>query len=64
MPFFSAGGDGDDEVDIAAWLADTSRGAVASTPQAGFDISFLSRISDEPAAEPGGDSDGPEATAG
>ena len=47
MPFFSSGGDGDEEVDIAAWLANTSKGAAITTPEAGFDISFLSRISDD-----------------
>ncbi len=55
MPFFSSGGDGDEEVDIAAWLANTSRGAALSTPEAGFDISFLSRISDESPTSDGTD---------
>ena len=54
MPFFSAGGDGDDEVDIAEWLRDTSRATPTTTPAAGFDISFLSRISDDEAPEGGG----------
>ena len=47
MPFFSSGGDGDDDVDIAAWLADTSRTGVTTTPDGGFDISFLRNITDE-----------------
>ncbi|HEY1739824.1 MAG TPA: DNA-directed RNA polymerase subunit beta', partial [Acidimicrobiia bacterium] len=52
MPFFSSGGDGDDEVDIAAWLADTSRTGVTSTPDGGFDISFLRNITDDATTTP------------
>ena len=44
LPFFSSDA-GDDDVDIAAWLRDTSSGAGSD---GGVDISWLQRISDEP----------------